>query len=66
MNQSRRSFVKSTAGFAALASLGRYPMVAPPRKGCGIQIGPDCFVDEGIEKVLDLLQEKGAVVSGAR
>ena len=61
MDQSRRSFVKSTAGFAALAALGRYPIMAAPRKVCGIQIGPDCFVDEGIEKVLDILQEKGAV-----
>ncbi|HXO77047.1 MAG TPA: twin-arginine translocation signal domain-containing protein, partial [Puia sp.] len=27
----------------------------------GIQIGADSFVDEGTEKVLDILQEKGAV-----
>ena len=27
----------------------------------GIQVGPDSFVDEGTEKVLDILQEKGAV-----
>lgn len=27
----------------------------------GIQVGPDSFVDEGTEKVLDNLQEKGAV-----
>lgn len=27
----------------------------------GIQVGPDSFVDEGTEKVLDILQEKGGV-----
>ena len=31
------------------------------KKIIGIQIGPDSFVDEGIEKVLDILQNKGAV-----
>jgi hypothetical protein len=61
MTQSRRSFLKSSAGLAALAALGPYPTKTSPRNGCGIQVGPDCFVDEGIEKVLDIFQEKGAV-----
>jgi hypothetical protein len=61
MAQSRRSFLKSSAGLAAMAAFGSYPMGFPPLNGCGIQIGPDCFFDEGIEKVLDILQEKGAV-----
>ena len=30
-------------------------------KPIGIQIGPDSFVDEGINKVLDILQQRGAV-----
>jgi hypothetical protein len=30
-------------------------------KTIGIQIGPDSFVDEGTNKVLDILQERGAV-----
>lgn len=30
-------------------------------KTVGIQIGPDSFVDEGIEKTLNILQQKGAV-----
>lgn len=56
--------------YAALGSpkLGAKPDLAslpdtagPAAKTCGIQIGPDCFVDEGIEPVLDILQTKGAV-----
>jgi hypothetical protein len=31
------------------------------QKTIGIQIGPDSFVDEGTNKVLDILQERGAV-----
>lgn len=31
------------------------------KKTIGIQIGPDSFVDEGTEKVLDILEQKGAV-----
>src|SRR5688500_16108415 len=30
-------------------------------KTIGIQVGPDSFVDEGTNKVLDILQERGAV-----
>ncbi|MBN8824509.1 MULTISPECIES: hypothetical protein [unclassified Spirosoma] len=31
------------------------------KKTIGIQIGPDSFVDEGIEKTLDILQQRGAI-----
>lgn len=31
------------------------------KKTIGIQIGPDSFVDEGTEKTLDILQQRGAV-----
>ena len=31
------------------------------KKTIGIQIGPDSFVDEGTEKVLDILEQKGAI-----
>ncbi|MEJ7829117.1 MAG: hypothetical protein WKF91_12995 [Segetibacter sp.] len=31
------------------------------KKTIGIQVGPDSFVDEGTNKVLDILQERGAV-----
>ena len=73
MSQSRRSFLKNSAGAATFTALGPYAAMALPgiapntgssetqAKSCGIQIGPDCFVDEGIEPVLDILQQKGAV-----
>jgi len=32
-----------------------------PGRLFGIQVGPDSLVDEGTEKVLDILQEKGAI-----
>ena len=69
--------MKNSAGVAALTALGPYrisglggmPQGAElhglgcpaAKKTCGIQIGPDCFVDEAIEPVLDILQGKGAV-----
>lgn len=60
MPQSRRTFLKNSAGLAALAAFGPYPAGALKSR-CGIQIGPDCFVDEGVDAALDILQEKGAV-----
>ena len=45
---------KNTAGLATLAALVPYPTISSPRNSCGIQIGPDCFYDEGIDKVLDI------------
>jgi len=60
MSHSRRTFLKSAA---ALAAAGPLAFASPLKKEgiCGIQIGPDCFVDEGIDPTLDILQEKGAV-----
>jgi hypothetical protein len=60
---SRRDFVKIAAGAgAALAmpSLGGAAVV-PASKMIGIQVGAISFVDEGTEKVLDVLQERGCV-----
>jgi hypothetical protein len=90
--QTRRSFLRGSAGLAVLAALGARAAAAGSRvlggalgthalgapglgaaaaglpvlgaaagSRCGIQVGPDCFVDEGVDKVLDILQEKGAV-----
>lgn len=67
MSHSRRKFIKNSATLAALAgtgSLGQLSALGSPgRQGVtnGIQIGADSFADEGTEKVLDILEEKGAV-----
>jgi len=59
-NQSdRRDFLKT----AALSSLPLLVRGAPPsqKKMIGMQIGAVSFIDEGTEKVLDILQERAAV-----
>ncbi len=64
----RRDFLKKGAGLAAAVALpspdsGNVPAPNPAaqQKVIGIQIGAVSFVDEGTEKVLDVLQSKGAV-----
>src|SRR5262245_14282146 len=65
----RRTFLEVGACAAAVAAAGGLPALsglpaAEPsarRKTVGIQVGAVSFVDEGTEKVLDLLQERGAV-----
>ena len=68
----RRDFFKaSAAGFAAVVAVGPSPLASvlqasepsAARKSIGIQVGAVSFVDEGTEKVLDLLQERGAIGS---
>ena len=59
----RREFIEITAGAgAALAmpTLGQ-AAVASSSKMIGIQVGAISFVDEGTEKVLDVLQERAYV-----
>jgi hypothetical protein len=59
----RREFMKITAGAgAALAmpTLG-HAAVSSSSKMIGIQVGAISFVDEGTEKVLDVLQEQAGV-----
>src|SRR5512141_731604 len=62
---SRRDFVKNTAAVTAFAAAGLAPLRAAEkpeaRKMIGVQVGAISFVDEGTEKVLDILQERGAV-----
>ncbi len=66
---SRRQFLRHTATAAFLAGAGAClkassVLAAEPtvqHKSIGIQIGAVSFVDEGTEKVLDLLVERGAV-----
>ena len=65
----RRTFLEVGAGVAAVATAGGLPTpsalraAGPParRKSVGIQVGAVSFVDEGTDKALDVLQERGAV-----
>jgi hypothetical protein len=59
----RRLFLRATTLAAAgTAALPQFPSAAQAtRKMIGIQVGSVSFVDEGTEKTLDILQEKGAV-----
>lgn len=59
---SRRDFVKTAAlGVAAAATIPAEAQERTKEKTIGIQIGAVSFVDEGVEKVLDILQERGAI-----
>src|ERR1700680_3516408 len=51
----RRNFIKTAAGSTALAA------APPPRKMIGIQVGAISFLDEGVEKVLDIFQERASI-----
>jgi hypothetical protein len=61
---SRRDFVKNSAALAAVVTAGLGPLRAAElpeaRKMIGIQVGSVSFVDEGVGKVLDILQERAA------
>ena len=62
----RREFIKTTAAVAAAAATPLFlPVTAAEHssapKMIGIQVGPVSFADEGVEQVLDIFQEKGAV-----
>ena len=59
----RREFLKTstlTAAALAMPALG-HGAVAPSSKMIGIQVGAISFIDEGTEKVLDILQERACV-----
>lgn len=69
--ESRRAFLKNSAAFTALAAAS--PMLAFPTPDAitkkqpaenmmhGIQVGAVSFVDEGVENVLEILQNRAAV-----
>ena len=65
----RREFIKDSAGLAALVATGALAGLSPvaaaepsaKRQTIGIQVGAVSFVDEGTDRVLDLLHERGAV-----
>ena len=63
LDVNRREFLKITAGASAavaMPTLGQ-TAVASSSKMIGIQVGAISFVDEGTEKVLDVLQERACV-----
>ncbi len=57
----RRAFLKTLA--VSGAALGRSPAQTPipGKKTIGIQVGAVSFADEGVEQVLDILQERASV-----
>src|ERR1700704_968813 len=62
----RREFLKIGAGAGAALAVPSAARAAvrsssSPVKMVGIQVGAVSFVDEGTEKVLDILQERGGV-----
>src|ERR1039457_5144631 len=58
----RRTFLKTAAALGA-SQIAASPLAAQTsaKKMVGIQIGAVSFVDEGVEPVLDILQQRGAV-----
>jgi hypothetical protein len=57
----RREFLKLTAGAGAALAIPNSAHSAALSKMIGIQVGAVSFVDEGTEKVLDILQERAGV-----
>src|SRR6201990_3425670 len=57
----RRDFLKIAAGTGAALALPNIAQAAAHSKMIGIQVGAISFVDEGTEKVLDVLQERAGV-----
>jgi hypothetical protein len=57
----RREFLTISAGAGAALAMPTLGHAAMPSRMIGIQIGAVSFVDEGTEKVLDVLQERGNV-----
>ena len=66
-NTGRREFLKTSAGLAAAAAfsplslMGQTAKQEASEKTVGIQVGSVSFLDEGVEQVLDILQERGQV-----
>src|SRR5258705_11124132 len=60
LDLNRREFLKITAGAGAALAVPALAH-APSNKMIGIQVGAISFVDEGTEKVLDVLQERACV-----
>jgi hypothetical protein len=60
--KTRRNFLRQSAGALATATITESQTPSPTNaKTIGIQIGAVSFADEGVEPVLDILQEKASV-----
>src|SRR3954451_11160649 len=57
----RREFLKIAAGTGVALTMPISAHTAASSKMIGIQVGAISFVDEGTEKVLDVLQERACV-----
>src|ERR1700751_89373 len=57
----RREFLKIAAGAGAALAIPAPGLAAASPRMIGIQVGAVSFVDEGTEKVLDVLQQRGNV-----
>ena len=58
IGRDRREFLKITAGAGAALAIPPSGHTAVSSKMIGIQVGAVSFVDEGTERVLDVLQER--------
>jgi TAT (twin-arginine translocation) pathway-exported protein len=61
LDVNRREFLKIAGGAGAAMALPSVGFSAASSKMIGIQVGAVSFVDEGTEKVLDVLQERACV-----
>src|ERR1700719_2712092 len=57
----RRNFVKTAAAASSAALAAAPPLPASSRKMIGIQVGAISFLDEGVDKVLDIFQERASI-----
>src|SRR5262245_20173174 len=65
----RRQFLKTTSSIVAttaaapalLSQTAASAEQTSPKKMIGIQVGAVSFVDEGVDQVLDIFQQKGAI-----
>ncbi|MGA7243078.1 MAG: hypothetical protein WBX19_07835, partial [Terracidiphilus sp.] len=61
LDVNRREFIKAAVGAGAALAMPDTGHAASSPKMIGIQVGAVSFVDEGTERVLDVLQERGDV-----
>src|SRR6476661_9363557 len=61
LDVNRREFLKISAGAGAALAMPTLGYTAVSSKMIGIQVGAISFVDEGTERVLDVLQERACV-----